>query len=402
MNWLARLRAEVGALRGRTGRDFQLRLDTARIYVLTQAEFANSLRTDFDSIAMDDLPPFEEQVAHVSQYASAAAIDMIARAGATEAFLVGDAPVKRDSAAIGASARMAAFGTKQSFSARRRSARETPRYSVSIRQSGIEGAGLGVFVDGKVDAGSVLTLYPGVTYKPSQVIHMPDYPDVSKNNGYLMWRYDGIIVDGSPAAVSNVLAMNCMGRQSTPELSRYAAGHLVNHPPRGGSPNALQYAITLDVRALPQSLHYLLPILPFEVVRKHQYSRMNAGDGDDEAFQKTEQSDTAESAWMDAERKLLAKISRHGFISRTLAALEDVVIRQRVAGAASDTRRSHIPVHAVLESLALIATRDIVDEEVLINYRFNPASPLLPNWYEDCNPSESKRRWLQDGFWAAS
>ena len=42
--------------------------------------------------------------------------------------------------------------------------------------------------------------------------------------------------------------------------------------------------------------------------------------------------------------------------------------------------------------LLLIASRDIKDEELLLNYRLSPGA-AFPDWYEPVDPVEAKRRW---------
>jgi hypothetical protein len=39
--------------------------------------------------------------------------------------------------------------------------------------------------------------------------------------------------------------------------------------------------------------------------------------------------------------------------------------------------------------------RDIVDEEVFLNYRLNPASTHMPDWYQPVDIDEDFRRWAE-------
>lgn len=410
MSWLAQIRSEFGALRGRAGRDLQLRLDTARLYILTHTGFAKSLPPNVESVELDSLPAFEKQHAYVSGYAASAAIDLIVRAGEgakpNPARQTHETQYRATPAHGGrmGDATASAFSAMQVPSGRRIRTRERPQFSLGVRQSSITGAGLGVYVDGEAEPGTVLTLYPGLTYKPSEVMHMPDYPNVSLNNEYLMWRYDGVIVDGSSDSLTSVMDFNRPDAPSAEELTTFAVGQIVNHPPKGGSPNALQYAVTLDARVLAPRLRCFLPNLPFHVAQERRVQ--SAVEGVDSVEFRHGDADvateTVSDTWKDVERKLVARTRRDGLISRSLSALEDMVIRQRVAGTASGAYEGRVPRHAAFESLVIIATQHIKDEEVFINYRFNPASPDLPDWYEDCNPAESSRRWRQEGFWGSS
>ena len=42
--------------------------------------------------------------------------------------------------------------------------------------------------------------------------------------------------------------------------------------------------------------------------------------------------------------------------------------------------------------LLLVASRDIKDEELLLNYRLSPGA-ATPDWYVPIDPVEAKRRW---------
>lgn len=178
MNWLSRAWSELGALRGRTGRDLQLRLDTARLFLLTEPSFAKALPIDTESVTLENLPPFEEQHACVSRRLASDAIALVVRAGQAAQRAAAGERHEEEHGAASAGAGGLRDSTASIFSAmqvpggRRGRDRDVPLFSVHVRKSSIEGAGLGVFVDGKVRAGSLVTLYPGITYRPSEVIHM--------------------------------------------------------------------------------------------------------------------------------------------------------------------------------------------------------------------------------------
>ncbi|CAM9450292.1 unnamed protein product [Choristocarpus tenellus] len=50
---------------------------------------------------------------------------------------------------------------------------------------------------------------------------------------------------------------------------------------------------------------------------------------------------------------------------------------------------------ALVETVVLLAARDIQDEEVFMNYRFNPAMPA-PAWYIPVDGDEARRRWTEE------
>lgn len=188
-----------------------------------------------------------------------------------------------------------------------------------------------------------------------------------------MWRYDGIIVDGAEEAVARTGVGEAL-------LRGYAAGQFANH----GPPNALQFAVTIDRRRV-KGARGLVPNIAWS-------ASVDAV--------KVDWEEKEEFSYEEAEASARAKLAeRGGFVARAMKNLEDMVVRQRVAGTADAGLSAGVPVEDAVASLGLVALRDIDDEEVFINYRFNPSTLLLPDWYEDCDVEESERRWVQEGFW---
>lgn len=50
---------------------------------------------------------------------------------------------------------------------------------------------------------------------------------------------------------------------------------------------------------------------------------------------------------------------------------------------------------AVMRTIAFVATEDIHDEELFVNYRMNPSNDL-PDWYSPVDLEQDKRRWNAD------
>ena len=44
-------------------------------------------------------------------------------------------------------------------------------------------------------------------------------------------------------------------------------------------------------------------------------------------------------------------------------------------------------------SLALVAVRELADEEVFLDYRLSPGLVSRPSWYYPVNPEAEERRW---------
>jgi hypothetical protein len=378
MNWIGRLGAGLSALRGHSGRETQLRLDTALLFILTHPTYANEIEQDRVLMTLDKMPPFGDQLKHVVKHVSEVATHSLSQLNAEfekQAKISKGNVLSENPSQGGRVHQESAFSVRRmAFAGNRHIPERT--FSLRVASSLIPGAGLGLFVDGEAPAGSLITIYPGITYRPSDVKHMADFPIVSKNNEHLLWRYDGVIVDGGPGAISQLLRRKRLESEIPFEqshLNTYAGGQYINHPPRGTVPNALQYALDIRLARLPARVKHLVPNLPWE-------AEPHGAEGP------VENPDARLGDW------------KKRFLAHSLENLENMAIRQRVISSALISRRAHNP-STTQKSIAIMATRPVVNEEVYINYRFNPDGPDLPDWYADCNPEESRRRWAQEGFW---
>lgn len=230
-----------------------------------------------------------------------------------------------------------------------------------VRPSSVPSAGLGLFVDGRAPGGSLVALYPGTCYLPSDLKELPNYPNITQDNDYLIWRYDGIVIDGKDAGdldstLDSEAGAYGGGTHATLQANSenvdnvyvhpLAQGHRVNHPPQGADANCLQFMFDLP---LASSLRAVIPNRMFGCPEK-------------------------------SSRSLLERLHNTG-------------VMQRVSSTSALTRGRWDGVS--VPTLAIVATRDVVDEELFMNYRFNPSSPDLPSWYHDCDPESSQRRWKQ-------
>lgn len=214
-----------------------------------------------------------------------------------------------------------------------------------IRQSHIPSAGRGVFIEGVAKAGEVCALYPGMSFLPSQLRRANVTP-----SDYAISRYDGVTIDGAADVsldLSDIFEEHNVDIYEKQLVHPFANGHLINHPARGNQPNALQFMIDLDIGALPSGLRELVPV----------------------------ENSTFAISYLDR--------------------LENLGVRQRVSGVEMFLRP--IPDERIRRTMAIVALRDITEEELFINYRFNPAIQA-PDWYHDCDPQSSERRWKSQGF----
>ncbi|CAM6115205.1 unnamed protein product [Calypogeia fissa] len=255
-----------------------------------------------------------------------------------------------------------------------------------------EEAGEGLFLRGRAEPGAVISMYPGVIYTPSQYRFMPGYPRVDRGNPYLISRYDGLIVDAKPwgkggesrdwwngsdsydskalqqqddsLAETNVTERSANHSYSTkgreglwesvagPEQRGYipiksailerrnplALGHFANHPPKDTKPN---------VMICPYSISEVN-----EVIRPYVPNLVLA----------------AEEEQMERLGLLWTREGRD---------FEDY---------SNKVSKSEI------RTLVLVATRTLVDEEVLLNYRLS-SHITTPTWFHSVDEEEDQRRW---------
>jgi len=48
--------------------------------------------------------------------------------------------------------------------------------------------------------------------------------------------------------------------------------------------------------------------------------------------------------------------------------------------------------NSVMHSVVCVTTRPIINEELFLNYRYNPSHPY-PDWYSQPDLEAAKRRW---------
>lgn len=227
-------------------------------------------------------------------------------------------------------------------------------FHTDIAPSSVPNAGLGVFVRGAVEPGDVVSLYPGVSYLPSQARNaassakqQEDEMSIQLGGDYCIGRYDGVILNGFPNVVSQVLNLT-----STPD-NPFANGHIINHPPKppagisdAPGANALQFMVDVDLSTLKPSLADRVPVMSCA----HPVSYMER--------------------------------------------LENLAIRQRVKGvecflASAGSNEN------VRRMVAIVALRRVENEELFIDYRFHPKVDK-PEWYWHCDEGATSRRWNYD------
>ncbi|KAL9241350.1 hypothetical protein vseg_015472 [Gypsophila vaccaria] len=248
-------------------------------------------------------------------------------------------------------------------------------YSLSLRPSEVahKDAGQGLFLEGEADAGSVIAIYPGVTYSPAHYRYIPGYPKVDAHNSYLITRYDGTVINAQPWGSGDDVrefwdGVNCAQPTHLSEqlvlkgsdrvwkmLSKplesprkasngeiierrnpLAFAHFANHPPKGTAPNVMvcQYDFPLEEK----DMRAYIPNISFASEEGVKMRRFG-------------------SFWFKSW--------------------------------SSSNSVSDSPVQ---KSLLLVATRAICNEEILLNYRLSN-SKRRPSWYSPVDEEEDRRRW---------
>lgn len=251
-------------------------------------------------------------------------------------------------------------------------------------------AGDGLYISGEAGVGTVVSFYPGVTYAPAQYRYMPGYPRVELGNPYLISRFDGLIIDGNPwgrggdareywdglsgrerhahedilkslnVEQINVESSQHQGKTASDKLWQMVGGgkklnrmiegaiverrnplalaHFANHPAKGGQPNVMICAYNLDLVGGSLDLRPYIPNVNCAI----------------ESGIEMQQSGLL---WVRKSRD-----------------------------------PSLVKKPAQVCTLVLVATRDICNEELLLNYRYSNFQNR-PSWYHSVDEEEDRRRW---------
>ena len=218
-----------------------------------------------------------------------------------------------------------------------------PPFFTHVASSSIPTAGLGTFLSGAVDAGTVVGIHPGVAYAPHNWPEIPNYPELS-GNSFLSARFDRVCIDGAPFAERSLKTMRQKHHQKVQHP--LAAVQWSNHPAPPHSPNILPLAIDI-----PADRASLLPLLAISNCRS-----------------------TTFDPFLRMKTKTKKKIS-----STSKNGNENEVDHEYATG-------------TFIKTLAYVAMRPLCDEELFLNYRLNPRQEL-PAWYVPVDVEEDNRRW---------
>lgn len=249
-------------------------------------------------------------------------------------------------------------------------------YTLELKPSQIphKEAGQGLFINGLADVGSVLAIYPGVIYSPAYYRYIPGYPRVDSQNPYLITRYDGTVINAQPwgsgdetreiwnGLIKSESVTQSLGSKNSSDklwtmLSKpleqtkthingevlerrnpLAFAHFANHPAKGVEPNVM--LCPYDFPLTEKNMRVYVP-------------NVVCGKGG------------------EVKMKKLGSFYLKWSESKTTVSEYDV---------------------PVLKTLVLVATRELCDEEVFLNYRLSNLK-RRPEWYFPVDEEEDQRRW---------
>ncbi|KAL2235080.1 uncharacterized protein LOC105160171 [Sesamum indicum] len=247
-------------------------------------------------------------------------------------------------------------------------------YTLEVKPSQIqhEDAGQGLYLDGEADVGSVIAIYPGVIYSPAYYRYIPGYPRVDLQNPYLITRYDGTVINAQPWG-SGGETREMWDGASIPEPRLNADGgetgsdrvwKLLNKPLDGakvGSKgevlerrNPLAFAHFANHPAKDMAPNVMVCPYDFPLTEKQMRTyipNISFGKGEEVKMKKLG------SFWFKSWK--------------------------------SSSLVTDVP---ILKTLVLVATREISNEEILLNYRLSNLK-RRPSWYTPVDEEEDRRRW---------
>ncbi|KAG0484494.1 hypothetical protein HPP92_008399 [Vanilla planifolia] len=178
-------------------------------------------------------------------------------------------------------------------------------YTVDVLPSQVphEKAGLGLFLSGEANVGSVVAFYPGVVYSPAYYQYIPGYPRIDNGNSYLITRYDSVVINAQPWGIGGedreewdgfyqpmfdvdmpeyattnsdrVWKMLSKPRPSSRRMNPgevlerrnpLAFGHFANHPAKGTHPNVM--VCPYDFPLEEKDMRVYIPNVVFEGKRR--------------------------------------------------------------------------------------------------------------------------------------
>jgi len=122
-------------------------------------------------------------------------------------------------------------------------------FSLTIDDSGVPGAGKGVFVcRGRIVEGSLVCLYPGTVYQPQDPILLQ-----SVANQFILRSYDGVLLDGNNRGLSPLIFRSCTGRDQVGMIKVADTSWLTSYPV---NPMSIGQIVNNETPGRPANVRY--------------------------------------------------------------------------------------------------------------------------------------------------
>jgi len=311
-------------LRGTNPRQIQKEVDTLRLYLLT--EYQQRCRSGYEPGDMDkkafftqaESLEYEEQLDRVRHNVRLQLIDLFSLFYQNDPLLrqtrreVDNTFDPDHFSLLGNPGNVAHKGDRDAIKAFNAILKKEFGFSLHNRPSSIPGAGNGIFVEGSVPPGTVVSIYPGVVY-------IRDYVQAGDHEGlfgtddegsYTMSRVDGTIINADCPQI---------GRR-TP----LSDGHIINHPS----------GIPADAHAETGAKLYGTPnvmVCPFD------FPKMN---------------------------------SKESFPTELYQYIPNEFYKPPTVWSSEEAKVAHA------QSILLVTTQEIRDSELFLDYRYNPKVAL--------------------------
>jgi len=201
-------------------------------------------------------------------------------------------------------------------------------FHLKLEKSSLSAAGNGVHLEGFVPPGTVVAFYPGIVYEPPHFKSMPNHPQIDLENPYLFIRSDDAIIDSKGFSIN---------RTEVKPFEQFLKGKR-DFDKIGTNPLAIGHMINHPPESkVPNVMSYSYNF-PKKLKENPQFLSLIPNS----YFQEN-------PFWFPAE----------------------------------------IP---LMKTLLLITTKYVRNEELFLNYRYNPAAHK-PEWYKAVDEEDDRNLW---------
>jgi hypothetical protein len=263
-------------------------------------------------------------------------------------------------------------------------------------------------VEGHVIPGTVIGFYPGTVYYPRELTEQ-----IVKDNDYLIARYDGIVIDGREWAQNSIdlhqeRTLLELGGASTHSRNYFdieASSATSQIEQKNGNINITTTTTLLHQRHKPASTTQRVSLLEEELKKfRNPYGIVNYINHPPEGKQPNVMcfaydfvDKVPTNATSFTEETLNTGMPPPSTGTYVLPEYLRPFIPNRFSKKNPTARWLYRKENTLMHTVVAIAIRHIENEELLLNYRYNPTRPY-PSWYSQPDLEEAKRRWGKHSF----